>query len=85
LAEEGRSWIFKHGHDLLAFRLVRSIHYFAFVACSVVLMARLLDFHASYFSILESTFQLGLEEGIQIMVNPSSKRLVSTNPFTFCK
>jgi hypothetical protein len=33
-------------------------------------MARSLDCHASYFSILESTFQLDLQEGIQIVVNP---------------
>jgi len=32
---------------------------------------------------LESTFQLDLEEDIQIMVNPSSKRLVSMNLFNF--
>jgi hypothetical protein len=44
-------------------------------------MARLLDFHASCFSILESTFQLDLWEGIQIVVNSSFQRLVSMNPF----
>jgi hypothetical protein len=56
----------KHGHDLLALRLVTSIHSFEFVACSIVLMARLFDSHANYFSILEGTFYLDVEEVIQI-------------------
>jgi len=43
-------------------------------------MDRLIDSHATYFSSLESTFQLDFEEGIQIVVNPSFKRLVSMNP-----
>ena len=38
-------------------------------------MARLLDSHASYFSILESTFQFDLEKDIQNMVNTSSKKV----------
>jgi hypothetical protein len=29
---QGRSWIFKHGHDFLALRLVTRIHSFEFVA-----------------------------------------------------
>jgi hypothetical protein len=79
----GMSWFLKHGHDLLALRLVTSIHdpclwIYSFL---IVFMARLLDFHASCFSILESTFQLDLWEGIQIVVNSSFKRLVSMNPF----
>jgi hypothetical protein len=73
----------KDGHDLLALRLVTSIKSFEFVACSIVLMDRFIDFHASHFSILESNFQLDLEKGIQIMVSPSSKRLMSIDPFNF--
>jgi hypothetical protein len=70
----------KDGHDLLALRLVTSLWICIF---SIVLMARLLNSHASYFSIWESTFQLDLEEDIQIVVNPSSKRLVSMKNFNF--
>ena len=70
----------KDGHDLLALRLVTSIHSSEIVAFHFFM---LLDSHAIYFSILESTFQLDLEEGIQIMVNPPSKRLVPMNPFNF--
>ena len=49
---------------------------------SVVLMAILLDSHSSSFSILESTFNWTLCKAFkQIMKKPSSKRLVSMNPF----
>ena len=50
---------------------------------TVVLMAILLDSHSNSFSILESTFLIGHLCKAQIMVNPSSKRLVSTNIFKF--
>jgi hypothetical protein len=74
---------FKDGYDVLALSLVTSIQSFEFVACSIVLMARFIDFHASYFSILDCDFQLDLEEGIQNVVSPSSKKLVSMKPFNF--
>ena len=50
---------------------------------SFVLMAILLDSHSSSFSILESTFLIGHLCKAQIMMNPSSKRLVSMNIFKF--
>jgi hypothetical protein len=48
-------------------------------------MASLLDSHSSSFSILESTFPIGhlCKASKQIVVNPSSKRLVSMNTFKF--
>jgi len=46
-------------------------------------MATLLDSHSSSFSILESTFPIGHLCKAQIVVNPSSKRLVSMNTFKF--
>ena len=48
---------------------------------SFILMATLLDSHSSSFSILESTFPIGHLCKAQIVVNPSSKRLVSLNTF----
>ena len=72
-----RSWIFNHGHNLLDLRLVTSMHFFKFIAFQLYWWIDCLISHSSYFSILESTFYLDLEEGIQIVVNQSSKRLAS--------
>ena len=46
-------------------------------------MARLLDSHSSSISILDSTFPIGHLCKAQIVVNLSSKRLVSMNTFKF--
>ena len=46
-------------------------------------MATVLDSHSSSFSILESTFPIEHLYKAQIVVNSSSKRLVSMNKFKF--
>jgi hypothetical protein len=43
-------------------------------------MARLLDSHASYFFILERTFQWDLGEHVQIMVDPFFQKVSFNEP-----